>query len=47
MTLKSYSIFGKKKKKKKTLSGDLITGGITAIIGVGLLSETANAVASI
>jgi hypothetical protein len=45
MALKSYSILSsKKKKKKKKLSGDLITGGVTALIGIGLLSETARAV---
>ncbi len=45
MTLKSFSLFGrKKKKKKKRLAGDLVTGGVTAIIGLGLLGATASAV---
>lgn len=50
MALKSYRIFkpGKKAmKKKRRPLGDLITGGVTAIIGVGLLSETASAVGRI
>ncbi len=49
MALKSYRLFKKGKKKKKRRSGtrDIITGGVTAIIGVGLLSETATAVARI
>lgn len=50
MALKSYRLFGKKgkkKKKKKSRTGDIFTGGITALLGVGLLSETADAVASV
>lgn len=46
MALKSYSSFEKKKKKgkKKKPFGDIITGGVTALIGIALLSETAKAV---
>lgn len=46
MALKSYTNLkpSKKKKKKKKLAGDIITGGVTALIGIGLLSETASAV---
>ena len=54
MALKSYSTFKKKKKKKKkkklkfrTGTKDLVTGGVTALIGIGLLSETASAVGRI
>ena len=47
MALKSYSLFKKGKKKKRRPVKDLITGGVTAIIGVGLLSETASAVSRI
>lgn len=48
MALKSYGIFGKRKKKKKR-SGtrDIITGGVTALIGVGLLAATSEAVARV
>ena len=48
MALKSYRLLKKKKKKKKR-SGtrDIITGGVTALIGVGLLSETSRAVSTI
>ncbi len=46
MVLKSYKIFkgSKKKSKKKGRTRDLITGGVTALVGIGLLSETAGAV---
>lgn len=54
MALKSYRLRetlkkGKRMKarKRRTPTGDMITGGVTAIIGVGLLSETAGAVAAI
>ena len=49
MALKSYRLKFRKKKKKKNLKRkpDIITGGITALIGVGLLSETARAVSRI
>lgn len=48
MVLKSYRLFKKgKKKKKKTKAGDLVTGGVTALIGIGLLSETASAVSRV
>jgi hypothetical protein len=51
MSLKSYSIIKKrktmKKNKKRKMLGDTITGGITALVGVGLLSETASAVSSL
>lgn len=42
MALKSYRLKLKKKKKKKPKG--LITAGITALLGVALLSETASAV---
>jgi len=53
MVLKSYRLRdtlkkkSKKKKLKRTSTGDMITGGVTALIGVGLLSETASAVARV
>ena len=51
MGLKSYSNFEKKSQKKSKKSkkpfGDIITGGVTALIGIGLLSETAEAVARV
>lgn len=53
MVLKSYRLKFKKMKGKRKMmkrrSGtrDLITGGVTALIGIGLLSETASAVARI
>ena len=50
MALKSYSFIkkkkGKKKKRKRMLS-DLVTGGIGAILGVALVSQTADAVNAI
>ena len=36
-----------KKRKKQKPDGDIITGGVTAIVGVGLLGLTADAVAGI
>lgn len=49
MALKSYRLKLKKKgkKRKRTAVGDIVIGGTTAIIGVGLLSETARAVSRI
>lgn len=48
MALKSYRLkFKKNKKKKRKPLGDLVTGGVTALIGIGLLSETARAVSRI
>ena len=47
MGLKSYRLTLKKKKKKKKSIGGLLVGGATAIIGVGLLGATADAVARI
>ncbi len=48
MALKSYRVFKKgKKKKKRSATGDIITGGITALVGVGLLSATASAVSRV
>lgn len=47
MALKSYRLFKKGKKKKRRPVRDMVTGGITAIIGVGFLSETASAVSKI
>lgn len=44
MALKSYRLKLKKKGKRKKPVKDLVTGGITALIGIGLLSETARAV---
>lgn len=46
MVLKSYRIFkpGKKRKKNRSGARDILAGGITALIGIGLLSETASAV---
>lgn len=45
MALKSYSSFKKTKKEKKARPiKDMIVGGTTAIIGVGLLGLTAEAV---
>lgn len=44
MTLKST--FGKK-KRKKNIDGSFINGAITAILGVALISETANAIKKI
>ncbi len=54
MTLKSYRLkdsFKKRAKKVKRSIGsgtkDVITGGVTALVGIGLLSETSNLVAGI
>ena len=47
MGLKSYRFTTKKKKKKKKSVSSLLVGGATAIIGVGLLGATADAVARI
>jgi hypothetical protein len=44
MALKSYDFIKKKKRKKKKRTRDLITGGVTALVGIGLLSETASAI---
>lgn len=46
MTLKSSPFFKFKKglKKKRKPTKDLLTGGITALIGLALLAETAAAV---
>ncbi len=46
MVLKSYRLKLKKKKKNKR-SGSLISDGITAILGVALVGETARAVGRI
>ncbi len=46
MVLKSYRLKLKNKKKRKPIK-DLVTGGVTAIIGIGLLSETARAVSRV
>lgn len=53
--LKSYRLKDTLKKKSKNIkrkmrrsgTGDIITGGITALIGVGLLSATSDAVSKI
>ena len=39
MVLKSYRLF---KKKKRSISRDLIAGATGAIIGVAFVSQTAN-----
>ena len=46
MALKPYRLKLKKGKKKKRV-GSMIGNGLTAIIGVALVSQTANAVRSI
>jgi hypothetical protein len=44
MALKSYRLkFKKKPGKKMRATKDLITGGITALIGTALVVETASA----
>ncbi len=49
--LKSYRLFKKNKKnkpqKRRRGIGGMIVGGVTAIIGVGLLDQTAQAVGRI
>ncbi len=46
--LKSYRLKLKKQKKRKNKSiGRLLVGGATAIIGIGLLSATADAVSRV
>lgn len=54
MALKSYRLFkkGKKMKMKKIKGkvkplGNLVVGGITALVGVALLDQTAQAVARV
>lgn len=48
MALKSYRLKLKKgKKKKRSSTGNIIVGGVTALIGVGLLSATADAVSRV
>jgi len=47
MALKSYRIKKKKKKKKKKAFGDLVTGGITALVGTALVAQTASALSRI
>lgn len=49
MALKSYSSFKLKKRKKKRLKRitEPLSNGINALVGVALLSETAEAVAKI
>lgn len=46
MVLKSYRLKLKRKtnKNKKRPARDLITGGVTALLGVALLAETASAI---
>lgn len=46
MALKSYRFKKQKTKRKgkRSAVGNLVIGGTTAIIGVGLLSQTASAV---
>ena len=45
MVLRSYRL--KKKKKRKGGARDLITGGVTAVMGLALLGATANAVSRV
>ena len=48
MALKAYRLkLKKKKKKKRSGTRDIITGGITALVGVGLLAATSEAVSRI
>ncbi|KKN59843.1 hypothetical protein LCGC14_0538410 [marine sediment metagenome] len=48
MALKSYRLKLKKgKKKKRSSTRDIITGGVTALIGIGLLSATSDAVSRV
>ena len=48
MALKSYRLILKKKKKKKKRSiGRLLVGGAVALVGVGLLAVTADAVSRV
>ncbi len=48
MALKSTQFFkSKKKKKKRKAFGDIVTGGVTALIGIGLLSATSQAVSRV
>ena len=49
MAIKSYRLVPKKKGKRFKKNrfgqrGDIIKSGVTAVIGIGLLSETAKAV---
>lgn len=48
MVLKSYREFKatKKKKGKRRLNGDFITGAVTGILGTALLAETTNIINS-
>lgn len=48
MALKSYSSFRKKKKRSKRGYGrSTLAGGISALIGVGLLAETSKLIAKV
>ena len=48
MALKSYRLKLKKgKKKKRKALGGLIVGGVTALVGIALVSETAGAISRI
>lgn len=48
MALKSYRFFKTMKKKKKTKPvKDLITGGVTALIGTAFVSQTADVLSRI
>lgn len=52
MGLKSYRLISKKKEKRKKRGGPrragrIVSDGITALIGVGFLSATSDAVARI
>ncbi len=44
MVLKASSLIKFKKKEKRKPFKDIVTGGITALLGVALLAETASAI---
>ncbi|KKN09618.1 hypothetical protein LCGC14_1044730 [marine sediment metagenome] len=41
MVLKSTKMIKLKKRKRRTGTGDIITAGVTALIGTALLAQTA------
>lgn len=55
MVLKSYRLMFKKKKNKpvrrkmrrSSLTGDIITGGVGALVGVAIVSQTADVLSSL
>ena len=42
MALKSYTSFKKSKKKKSRPIRDIVAGGVGALVGIALVSQTAN-----